>query len=209
MLFCYSAFINYHNEFDSAYTYINNETNSYINKALIRLPIVLTEDEAKNIGKLILKNAAIEDRVIKFIINANTIQLKPAEFVILQHAHKQYSIRIISTQIDQNNIIVVGIIDDRRSYFSIPTAKNQLKLNHNNIDSSLVILDMPFAFGDMQTPFLNVYLRHNAAATLFARLASDPSVNWNRISSPNPSYSIGSVVGFKESVTANIFMSIT
>jgi len=199
-------FINYHNEFDSAYTYINNETNSYINTALIRFPILLTEDEAKNIGKLILKNAAIEDRVIKFIINANTIQLKPADFVVLQHAHKQYSIRIINTQIDQNNIIVVGIIDDKRSYFSIPTAKSQLKLKQNNIDSSLVILDMPFAFEDMQTPFLTIYLRHNASATLFARLETDLSDNWNRISTLNPSYSIGRVVGFEESPLANIFM---
>ncbi len=199
-------FINNHNEFNSAYTYINNETNSYINKALIRLPIVLTEDEAKNIGKLILKNAAIEDRIIKFIINANIVQLKPADFLIVQHTHKQYSIRIISTQIDQNKLIIVGIIDDRRSYFSIPTAKNQLKIKHDNVDSSLVILDMPFALLDTQTPFLAVYLRHNASATLFAHLVSDSSNKWNRISTLSPSYSVASVIAFEESPMANIFM---
>ena len=202
-------FINQHKEYDTNYIYINNETNSYTSKALIRLPIAITEEEANKIGQIILKNASVEDKVIRFILNnsTSTLQLKPADFIILQHITKQYSIRIINIQIDNNRIIVIGIVDDRNSYFSIPFAKNKLDITQNFDDAStLVILDLPFALEDINTPYLAVYLQNNYNASLYTKLAGNLSDNWNRITNLKPTHSIGRVVNFEQSPLANIFI---
>lgn len=201
-------FLHQYKEYDSAYIYVNNETNSYKSKALIRLPIVLTEEGAKNIGKLMLKNAAIEDKLIKFIIHTNNIQIKPSDFIILNHLTKKYSIRIINTQIDAHNkMTVLGIIDSRCNYFSLPIARRQLDLApYGDIDSDLVILDLPFTFDDIKEPFLAVYLRHNLSATLSARLTSNMDYNWNRIATLSPSCSIGQVIEFHQTRLPNKFM---
>ncbi|MDG1436540.1 MAG: phage tail protein [Rickettsiaceae bacterium] len=201
-------YLHHHKDYDSEYIYINNEMTTYKSKAMICLPIVLTEEEASNIGKLILKNAAIEDRIIKFIINNNNINIKPTDFIILKHHEVKYSIRIINTQINSNNkTAVIGIIDKRENYFSIPASRNQLDLQTSlNIDSALIVLDLPWALDDSLEPFLAVYLRHNTSAALSARLTSDLNYTWNRIATLSPSTSIGEVIEINQDALINSFM---
>ncbi len=212
-------FISYHSDYNPAHVYVNNEINSYTNEELIRFPISLTEDQAINIGELILKNAAIEDRVIKFILHDHMTTLRPTDFVILQHTNannannannlnREYLIRIIHTEIKNNTIAIIGIIDNRRHYFSVTTSKKQLNLQAANsyIETSLIILDPPFEFENTKAPFLAIYLRHNSSATLYARLASEINNDWNHITNLTPSNSTARVVDFKLSPSANIFM---
>lgn len=167
----------------------------------------MTETEASNIGKLILKNAAIEDRLIKFIISNNSNDIKPTDFVILQHMNKRYSIRLISAESKKEKLILLGIVDNRFNYFSIPPASNQASLaNYESINSDFLVLDLPFAIDGSSAPYLAAYLKHNSNAALYGKITSDFANGWNKIAHLNSSYSIGTIVDFDISPLANIFM---
>lgn len=172
---------------------------------MIRFPITLMENEAKSIGNIILKNAAIEDKVIKFIIDSNAFSLRPTDLVTLKCFNKKYSIRIIDTQINKNKMIVTGIVDNIYSYLNAQNSRTQSNLRANaNIENALVILDLPIALQNMQSPFVAAYLRHSSSAILSARLSTDN--NYSRISTLMPSSSMGEVVEFTQSPNATIFM---
>ncbi|PCJ28989.1 MAG: hypothetical protein COA94_02995, partial [Rickettsiales bacterium] len=200
-------FIDGSKEYSTNYIYVNNETNSYTDKATLRTPLVITEAEAKIMGELLLENASIEDKIISFILNKQDFKLKPTDFVSFKHAGREYSIRVINTEIHGNQMIVTGIVDYRDFYLSVASAKNQLTLEYEHSeDSNLVILDLPFIFNNARAPYLAAYLCNNASAPLYSKLPHDLHGNWSRIASLEPTNALGTLVEFIQPRHVNMFM---
>lgn len=198
-------FIDQNTEFESNYIYVNNETNSFITRAIVRLPLLITENQANNIAHLILKNAAIENRIIRFKLSSTDFALKPSDFVVFQHHKSKYSIRIIDTEIGHNHICVIGVIDARASYLQVLHSKDNINVNYSDSNTKLMILDLPFSFEETTTPYLGIYLRNNCNAPLYTKFPNELEDKWHNIANLKKSNAIGKVISFNHSDSANIF----
>lgn len=199
-------YIDQNDHYNSHYKYINNESKSYINKASINLPIVMTEFEAQKIGTLIINNAAVEDRLIKFIISSIDTPIKPCDFVTLHHNEKQYSLRLINVVFQGLKLIITGIIDDRNSYFTIPHAKSKLNMiSTNKIEDRLVVRNIPHLSENINLPSVVIYFRGSQSSTLYAKFAQNN--DWSRVKTIQPSsHSIAQITHFHQSQNSNIFL---
>ncbi len=199
-------FINQDDNYNTAYKYINNEANSYANKVTLRLPIAMTDTEAQRIGQMLLGNAHYEDRVLKFVLNSCSLKLKPSDFVIFNYQNKRYSIRVISIVLQNLQMSVTGIVDDKHSYSKIPFAKNKLNTDFKPTkEAKLIIFDLPFSLNGTNTPELYACLQGISNSPLYVKLSNDTTTNWNRIGNILPSNSIGTVVSFQQDSAASIF----
>lgn len=184
-------FMNQHKEYSTCYLYINNEEYSSANTARIRLPIAMTIEEAGNIGQLILQSALIEDKIIRFKLSNQELRLKPADFIFFKHNNVQYSVRVISIEINRLELIIISVVDNRNIYFSKPTHTN-LNLEYDfNSSSELITLDLPFEITQANTPYLAVYLKNNSKAPLYTKRINDLGDDWNHITNLNPTNAVG------------------
>ncbi|GAB4167822.1 MAG: hypothetical protein Tsb006_6690 [Rickettsiaceae bacterium] len=199
-------FINQDKDYDSCYKYLNNEATSYTSKVTMHLPIAMTEYEADNIGMMIIANAAIEDRIIEFILPSTNLKLKPCDFVALNHHNKQYSLRIINVVLQGLKLIVTGIVDNKINYLTFPYAKKDQALSPiRNIGDKLVILCLPFAYPNINTPFLAAYFSGNSQLPLYAKFADELTDSWTKVTNLFPCNSIASVTSIEQRVPATIY----
>ena len=197
-------FLDKNKNYETNYVYVNNEHSSYSSKAKLRLPLAMSQDDAKRVGHLILSNAAIEDRVIKFILSESDIRLKPADFVILKNGGKTYSIRVIETHLADARSLITGIIDSRFCYFGAPVAQElQLIANEYNIEKKLVPLDLPFMLGETDEPYIAIYLQNNNEAPLYSKMLG---TNWAHVANLTPTKAIARLLRFDHNERSNIFM---
>lgn len=199
-------FINQDDNYNTTYKYTNNETNSYANKVTLRLPIAMTDAEAQRICQTLIGNAYYEDRVLKFALNCCDLKLKPSDFIIFIYQNKRYFVRIISIVLQNLQMVVTGIVDNKNSYSSIPFAKNKLATEFKAIkEIKLIILDLPFSLSGSNTPELYAYFQGVSNSPLYVKLSNDTPANWSRVTNILPSNSIGTVVSFQQISAANIF----
>ena len=199
-------FINQNDNYNTAYCYINNESNSYANKATIRLPQVMSLVEASRLGEMLLSNAHTEDRIIKFALNSFSLRLKPSNFVIFNYQNKQYFIRVINVVLKNMQLSVTGIVDNLNSYSKITFAKNKLDIQYSQPrDVVLTILDLPIHLNGRKTTALIAYLQSQTSIPLYAKLSNDVAANWERICNLSPSNSIGTLVELAQLALPNIF----
>ena len=86
--------------------------------ACINLPIILTENEAENVGNMILENIKVENGVIKFTLPFVLSDSKPGSFIDLRCKNKSYKIRVVNIQLKNIGCKITGIIDQRQVYFN-------------------------------------------------------------------------------------------
>lgn len=110
------SFIDRSKDYTSGYYWLSSENVTNKSRANIKLPVVLSDSEALRLSKLILRNAAIEDRMVKFNIPACLVQYQPADMVVLNYADYRYQIRIIALRLQKLTLEVTGIVDDFVSY---------------------------------------------------------------------------------------------
>ncbi len=199
-------FINKTKNYNSDYIHINNQKKSYHSCARIRIPVSLTFNEAKNIGEIILKNAAIERQIIKFIICSSTI-IHPCDFVILIYQGIKYHLRLVEIIYSNFKYEVTAIVDDIYIYSPTINSSNNLELSYNEkINYSFAVLDLPFFLNDSEAPYLAVYLHNNYSTMLYTKISSNLSNHWQTIAYLNPSYSIAKIIEFNQPKLANIFL---
>ena len=199
-------FINQDDNYNTAYKYTNNETNSYSNKITLRLPIAMTEAEAQRICQMLISNAYYEDRVLKFVLNYSELKLKPSDFIIFIYQDQRYFVRIISIVLQNLQMVVTGIVDNKNSYSSIPFAKNKLDTEFKETkEIKLIILDTPFSLSGSNIPELYAYFQGSSNTPLYVKLSKDINASWSRVTNILPSNSIGTVVSFQQISAANIF----
>ncbi|HJD57567.1 glycoside hydrolase TIM-barrel-like domain-containing protein [Candidatus Tisiphia endosymbiont of Ptychoptera albimana] len=109
-------FIDRCDNYNNGFCQINSENFSHRAIPVLRLPIILSCLEAERLGQLILKNAATETKILRFIMPANFIKYQPGDFVLLYYRNYQYQIRIISMKLSRLTVEIQGIIDEVENY---------------------------------------------------------------------------------------------
>ncbi|WP_417904492.1 phage tail protein [Candidatus Tisiphia endosymbiont of Micropterix aruncella] len=109
-------FIDRYDDYNNIFCQINSENFSHRPIPSLKLPIILSYLEAERLGQLILKNAATETKILRFIMPANFIKYQPGDFIILYYRNYQYQIRIISMRLFRLTVEIHGIIDEVESY---------------------------------------------------------------------------------------------
>ncbi|HJD56074.1 MAG TPA: glycoside hydrolase TIM-barrel-like domain-containing protein [Rickettsia endosymbiont of Pyrocoelia pectoralis] len=189
--------INFIDRFDNyydCYAFINNENISNSPVINIKIPIILSLPEIERIGELILKNASIESKVIKFLIPAIFHGYKPGSFLIFHYKKLEYQIRIVNIKLSALTYHITGVIDNLSSYY-LPAA-NILSNFEKSINTKVkcVILDLPFNLVEgNDRPYLAVYLQSNSNEALYV---STDGHDYAKIANLAKQTFIGSVVNF-------------
>ncbi|ABE04716.1 hypothetical protein A3306_05760 [Rickettsia bellii] len=187
-------FIDRFNNYDDCYAYINNETISNSPELNVKIPIILSLSEIENIGRLILKNASIESKVIKFLMPAIFHEFKPGDFLILHYKKSKYQIRIINMKLSALTSYITGVIDNFSSYY-LPAANILSGFEKSsNVETKCVILDLPFNIVENNDqPYLAVYLQSNINEPLYVSIDGS---NYAKIANLTKQTFIGSVANF-------------
>jgi len=109
-------FISRHKDYSEGYCLVANENTSCMSNTVIKLPLLLSDSEAKKLGQLILKNAASEDKIIKFKLLANALQYQPSDFVTLTHNKQVWHLRITEIKLLGLVLEFTAIVDDTTNY---------------------------------------------------------------------------------------------
>jgi len=187
-------FIDRFDNYNNCYTYISNESVSNSPTLNVKIPIILSLPEIERIGGLILKNASIESKVIKFLIPTIFHEFKPGDFLILHYRKSKYQIRIININLRSLTSHITGVIDNLSSYY-LPAANSLSDFEKfTNAKIKCVILDLPFniAEGNDQ-PYLAVYLQSNNSESLYV---STDGNDYAKIATLTKQTFIGSIVSF-------------
>ncbi|KJV91830.1 baseplate megatron protein TIM-barrel domain-containing protein [Rickettsia bellii] len=187
-------FIDRFNNYDDCYAYINNETISNSPELNVKIPIILSLSEIENIGRLILKNASIESKVIKFLMPTIFHEFKPGDFLILHYKKSKYQIRIINMKLSALTSYITGVIDNFSSYY-LPAANILSGFEKSsNVETKCVILDLPFNIVENNDqPYLAVYLQSNINEPLYVSIDGS---NYAKIANLTKQTFIGSVANF-------------
>ena len=118
-------FINGHDSYNNGFCLINNENNSNTAMPILKLPIILSYLEVERLGQLLLRNAATETKILRFIIPASFIEYEPCDFIILHYQHCHYQLRIISFKLSRLTMEIWGIIDEVETY-KLPVIKGDI-----------------------------------------------------------------------------------
>lgn len=192
--------------YDTSYCYINSERDSNVSKATLRVPIILEQNEAELLGYRILKNAAQENKVYNFAIHLYDMHFYPGDFIKLtsnSNADKVV-LRVIELELIEDKYLVTAISDGRDCYY-ISHAQNWQKIDdYGQIDSELIVVDLPYIRNYDNTVY--AYWQSYVNAPLYAKLASSHDEDWVRIASLTPSNCIGTLIRAEQSDKANIYL---
>jgi hypothetical protein len=120
----------------------------------LSLPIVLSEQAAKNIADVTLYNAWTERNVYSFSLPVKYAVLEPADVVTVNTSVASHHIRIISAQLGANNVLQVrGVAEDSSAYDFYNTPGAVLTATHVMQPvgaTEMLFLDLPAFPGDGQ-----------------------------------------------------------
>lgn len=198
------SFIEQIKNYKIGYCQVNSENISTKATYSVKLPIIFSQPEAQRLGRLILKNALTEDKVIKFILPLTELQIQPADIVTLVYLGRHYQIRVIEIKLQGLFIAVTGIFDNFKSYH-IPTTKGQEKLIAPISDMTVLkLLDSAaiFTTGDAEqdSSKIVIYLQSSSSKVLYAAIdnqGQEQSQNYIKIGTINQGAIIGKLESFK------------
>jgi len=194
-------------DYEPGYLHVNNEQFSHLKNATLRLPFVITISEAAQIGKLLLKNAAAESKILEFNLPISYIDLEPADFISLEYKEVRYYLRVIKISFTGLMINVIAVVDDINSYHSITSFKNRIELFHKkNIETEFRVIELPFKLYGYDFPYLTVHLNNKIKLPLYVRTKQSLNPNWNKIALIEPTNSIARIVNFHVVDEANPFL---
>ncbi|MCP5369222.1 MAG: glycoside hydrolase TIM-barrel-like domain-containing protein [Rickettsiaceae bacterium] len=195
-----------HNIYDykKAYKNFYNELDSYSPSANIRLPIVLSENEAENIGNLVLANAMVENSIIKFSISCQYFSLKPCDFLELKSEQKIYKLRIINVEIQNLACEITAIIDQKELYCRDFSCTNSSEIKANLSNNNHLFIDI--LENDLTKDAIKLAVNYIGPLMkpLYMKLASEQ--NWRLITNLIPSKFIAFTEKFVQPQEANIFL---
>ncbi len=201
-------FIDHVNVFNYGYCQVNSENLSNHNNICIQLPICMSSGHAETIGNLILKNALIEDQMIKFKLPLNGFEYEPTDHISLTYRDYNYQIRIISIEIKELILEIIGIFDDAESYAQLITNSSyHIDSNYSlPLDNKLCLVELPFNLARESNPhYFIAYLRSDHDLPLYGSLfPNNPQPH--KITNLSSGACIGKVISFTNAKEANIFL---
>jgi hypothetical protein len=195
-------------EYKMNYVLVNNEIRSNRTNVKVNLPIVMSTSEMDRIGKMILNNALIEDRIITFIVPSHSLKYEPTDLIELEYKNKKFTLRIINILKNDNSLKITGIIDNAVIYY-LPTVRHKELLSFEApLEDQLIVLDLPQMNGiSGGSPQIVCYLKSYTNRILYASLSGNIPEYYNKVSSIKNGAVIGSLTEVHSSIHANIFVT--
>ena len=194
-------------DYQPGYLHVNNEQFSHLKNATLRLPFVMTVAEAAQIGRLLLKNAATENKILEFNLPISYIDLEPADFISLEYKEAKYYLRVIKINFTGLVINVIAVVDDINSYHNITNFKNRIELFYKkNIETEVRVIQLPFKLYGYDFPYITVHLNNKIKLPLYVRTKQSLNPNWNKIALIEPTNSITRLVNFHVVGESNPFL---
>ena len=199
-------FQNQLNDYKTNYLHINTEEFSNLKNAVLRLPLVISESEAAEIGGLLLKNTAAEKMILEFNLPISYLDLEPSDFISLNYKGIKYHLRIIKVSFASLIMNVIAIVDEISNYRR-PNAKKKIKLFYQrNIETEFRIMELPFKSYGCDFPYIVVYLNSNTKLPLYVKIKQDfGEEDWVKIAMLESTNTITKVIGFDMPDNPNLF----
>ncbi|MGC0372020.1 MAG: hypothetical protein DGJ47_000724 [Rickettsiaceae bacterium] len=194
------------NHYEVLHKSFYNELTSNIMGESVNLPIILTENEAENIGEMILENIRVENGVIKFIVPSMLCKAKPGDFLELCCDGKSYTMRVINIELKNIGCQIIGVIDQRQVYFK-PIISNNITYEHNKKEEYItekLLLDLIPSSVKNQALSLVAEYQGFIDTVLYAKLAYDKT--WSRVQRLSSTKSINAVSEIYQPNQPNIFL---
>lgn len=175
---------------------------------MVRLPISFSSLEASRLGKLILNNALIENKIIEFDLPITSLKCEPSDIINLSYRNFVYQARIISITLAKSKLRIACIFDDFESYY-MPAIKLQDNIIYREpIQIKCVALNLPYPFeGNLKQPYIAFYLQSSKVLSLNVSLdISGLEPRYTKIANLNPGAIIGSLIKLQQSDYVNIFL---
>ena len=193
-------------DYDANYLHINSEKFSNLRNATLRLPLVISPCEAAKIGRVLLKNAAAENRILQFNLPISHLDLEPSDFITLEYNNAQYLLRVIKITFSGLKLNIIALIDDINNYHNNSLAAAKLPLIYKDIDFDFQILDLPFKLHDYDFPYMAAYLNNNSSLPLYVKIKNDLLGEWSKITMLQPTNCITKIVNFTKFNQPNFFL---
>ncbi|MFK7967916.1 MAG: glycoside hydrolase TIM-barrel-like domain-containing protein [Rickettsiaceae bacterium] len=193
-------------DYKTNYLHINSEELSNLKNAVLRLPLIISESEAGQIGRLLLKNAAAEKMILEFNLPISYLSLEVADFISLHYQKRKYNLRIIKITFIGLIINVIAIIDEISNYH-LPNFKNKINIFYQkNIETEFKIIELPFKLYSFDFPYLVAYLNSNSKLPLYIRIKQNLDADWKKIAILEPTNYIVKVIDFNASDNPDLFV---
>lgn len=194
------------NNYGTSHCYINSERDSNVNKATIRIPVILEQNEAELMGHRILKNATNESKVYNFVIHLYDTCFYPGDFIkLISNNADQIVLRVVELELIQDQYLVTAVSDNKDCYY-ISGGQNWHKADYDGpIKSELIVVDLPYIRNYCNTVY--VYWQSYVSAPLYAKLASNYDEEWIRTCSLTPSNCIGTLIQVEHFDKASIYLT--
>ncbi|MFK8039896.1 MAG: phage tail protein [Rickettsiaceae bacterium] len=195
------SYINYHDDYkiDTCYTHSERKY-SCVKTSNISLPIVGSYQEINRLGNMILQNAAIESKIVRFILPDYVFAYRPTDFVRFTHLGFEYNIRLIDIELSSRHVRITGIVDNVLSYNMLNYRPLQ-SLKCNVIDQDeLKILKLPFLIDNdnaaIMMPYMALYLSGAQSKKLY--LKTKENEDYYYIAQISSNSAIGIVLYFNQ-----------
>lgn len=203
--------INYLDEnenYNSSYFLYNNENFSNKNLISVKIPIVMTRDQVELLSKIILNNAASEDRIIKFKLSIFNLKCQIGDLIKLELDNFIYFLRIINIHIKYEYLYIEAIWDDGNSYY----VEQKSIISNNisgmlNINSKFIMFELPFYRNLINNEgVLPIVLASDYSNNidLYVSITGDFAHDYVKLPNEDCSCALGIVISFKQSDNINI-----
>ena len=194
-------------DYETHYVHVNNEENSNLKTMVLRLPMVLSPSEACKIGKLLIKNAASETKILEFNLPISYLDLEPSDFIYLDYERVRYSLRIINITIMGLVVQVIAIIDNINNYHNTQITRSKDELFYRpNIETDFQLIELPFNQPNCDFPHILIYFNNATKLLLEAKPKRDLVGGWNRVTMLKPTNSITKIINFDCATEPNFFL---
>lgn len=194
-------YIDHIKDYNIEHCYVTSENQCHKNNMYIKLPIALSYPEIERLGYLILRNAFIEDKIIKFMLPAYPFAYSPSDFISIKYLNQELYIRVVSIKLDDLIIEITGIIDDRSMYY-LPNAKTQQSVEYQcEKEIAFIALDLPCLLDSANSnSYVALYMNGNSKKSLYfsTSLALEHT---EKIADITPKSIIGKVLSFNSTET--------
>lgn len=146
---------------------------SFLSESVL-VPLSLSHAEAERISNFIILNARCENMFADFILPLEYITLRPTDYISIQLENRTYSMRLISTRLDNMQTYCRALLDEVNSYSNFTPSTYFVAKTHNLfLQEKIRLLELPFRLPNDHGHNLIAYVNSPAKLKLTAMIADD------------------------------------
>ena len=156
-----------HNYYSNNIIYLEDNKNLSKKNEDINLPIVMSENEAKSIINMIIKNANYEKEVLNFRISFHYIYLKPADLIDLIYDEHKYRLRIVSIEIMPTYLDIISVPEISEIYHMTTPPKQIIQEEIKKSKIISINQNIGLSYSDFCSKTANYYIVTDSSTNIY------------------------------------------